>query len=143
MNLVKHNRRNYFPSVMDEFFRPDWLGRNENFAGMTVPPVNIRETDTSFEVELSAPGKSKEDFVIDIDNELLTISSEKTETKTEGEGKYTRREFSHSSFRRAFTLPETAKEEDIKATYENGILKISIPKKEEALPKPKRSIDVQ
>jgi HSP20 family protein len=141
MNLVKHNRnRNYFPSVMDEFFRPDFFNREFN---ANVPPVNIRETDTAFEVELSAPGKKKEDFVIDLENDLLTISSEHTEEKTEGQGKYTRREFSHTSFRRAFTLPETAKDDNIKASYENGILKISIPKKEEALPKPKRQIDIE
>jgi HSP20 family protein len=142
MELVKRTNRNYFPSVMDELFRPDWFGGKENFSGI-VPPVNIRETDSSFEVELSAPGKSKEDFTVDIDNDLLTIASEKNEERTENEGKYTRREFSHTSFRRAFTLPETAKEDDIKASYENGILRISIPKKDEALPKPKRSIDIQ
>jgi len=143
MNLIKSNPRNLFPSMMEEFFRPDWFGGTEKFAGMSVPPVNIRETDTSFEVELSAPGKSKEDFNIDIDNDLLTISSEKTEEHTQEQGKFTRREFTHTAFRRAFSLPETAKDEDIKASYENGILKISIPKKEEALPKPKRSIDIQ
>lgn len=144
MNLVKRNNSNsnFFPSIMEELFRPDWMGGSQNPNNLSVPPVNIRETDTSFEVELSAPGKTKEDFNIEIDNELLTISSEfKSESTTE-EGKFTRREFSYSAFRRSFTLPETVKDDDIKASYENGILKISLPKREEALPKPKRMIDI-
>jgi HSP20 family protein len=144
MNLVKRNNTssNFFPAIMEELFRPDWMGGIQNPTAPTVPPVNIRETDQSFEVELSAPGKAKEDFNIELDNDLLTISSEfKTENTVE-EGKFTRREFSHSSFRRSFTLPETVKEDDIKASYENGILKISLPKREEALPKPKRLIDI-
>jgi HSP20 family protein len=144
MNLVKRNNSNidFFPAIMEELFRPDWMGGTQNENPSIVPPVNIRETDNSFEVELSAPGKTKESFNIELDNELLSISSEfKTENTTE-EGKFTRKEFSHSSFRRSFTLPETVKAEDIKASYENGILKISLPKREEALPKPKRLIDI-
>lgn len=128
---------------MEEFFRPDWLNSAQNFGQVMVPPVNIKETETAFEVELSAPARKKEDFNIEIDNDMLTISSEyKTESSTE-QGKYTRKEFSHSSFRRSFTLPDTVKDDGIAANYENGILKITLPKKEEALPKPKRSIDIQ
>ena len=142
MNLVKRNNSTFLPSLMEELFSPDWMGGIENRNAQIVPPVNILETDRSFEVELSAPGKTKEDFNIEIDNDLLTISSEqKTENTTE-QGKFTRREFSHSSFKRSFTLPEIVNTEDIKAAYENGILKISLPKKDEALPKPKRLIDI-
>lgn len=138
MTLVKRNNNVFFPSVLDEFFKPDWVGASN----ISVPPVNIRETDTSYEVELSAPGKSKEDFNIDVDQNVLTISSEfKTENKSE-EGKYTRREFSFSSFRRSFTLPETVNDENITARYENGILSLTLPKKEEALPKAKRTIQI-
>jgi len=144
MNLVKRNNSNngnFFPSIMEEFFRPDWMGGMQNM-NVSVPPVNIRETDNSFEVELSAPGKAKEDFNIELENDMLVISSEQKNENTVEEGKFTRREFSHSSFRRAFTLPETVKDDDIHATYENGILKITLPKKEEALPKPKRMIEI-
>lgn len=145
MNLVKRNNSNsnLFPSLMEEFFRPDWMGGVQNANSVSVPPVNIRETDNAFEVELSAPGKSKNDFNIELDNDMLTISSEYSNENTTGEGTFTRREFSYSSFRRSFTLPETVKEDDISASYENGILKISLPKKEEALPKPKKQIDIQ
>ena len=143
MNLVKRNSsNNFFPSIMEELFRPDWMGGTQNMNSVSVPPVNIRETDTSFEVELSAPGKTKEDFNIEVDNDLLTISSEFKSENTTEEGKFTRREFSYSSFRRSFTLPETVNADDIKANYENGILKIGLPKREEALPKPKTMIEI-
>ena len=146
MNLVKRNNPNaaaLFPSLLEELFRPDWMGGVQNGNTLNVPPVNIRETDTTYEVELSAPGKSKEDFNIELDENVLTISSEqKNESKTE-DGRFTRKEFSYSSFRRAFTLPETVNEDEIRASYDNGILRISLPKREEALPKPKRSIDIQ
>ena len=144
MNLVKRNNSNsnLFPSIMEELFRPDWMGGTQNANSLAVPPVNIKETDTTFEVELSAPGKSKDAFNIELDNELLTISSEQNTENSSNDGKFTRREFSHSSFRRSFTLPETVKEDEIKASYENGILKINLPKREEALPKPKRQIEI-
>lgn len=143
MELVKRNSSNgLFPSLMEELFRPDWAGGQNLITNRSIPPVNIRETDNSYEVELSAPGKKKEDFNINVENDLLTISSQSSKDNTEEDGKYTRKEFSFSAFQRSFTLPETVKDDDIKATYEDGILKISLPKKEEALPKPKRIIEI-
>lgn len=142
MNLIKRNTVP-FPSIIDEFLKPDFFGGIQNF-GANVPAVNIRESETEFAVELAAPGKRKEDFIIDLDDNVLTISSE---TKAENEqkddkGKYTRREFSYSSFKRSFSLPETVNEDEIKASYENGVLHVTMPKKEEALPKPKRMIEI-
>jgi HSP20 family protein len=143
MNLIKRNTVP-FPSIIDELLKPDWLGGMQNF-NANVPAVNIKETDSSFGIELAAPGKTKEDFNIEIDHNVLTISSEEKSEKSEKEeteGKYTRKEFSYSSFRRAFTLPETVNTESINATYENGVLNVTLPKKEEALPKPKRLIEI-
>ncbi len=141
MNLVKRNNTNSFPFVMDELFK-DLMGGTQYVNKVTVP-VNIKETENSYLVELMAPGMKKEEFNIEIDDDLLTISSEVKSEKTEGEeGKFTRREFSYSSFKRSFTLPETVKDEEINASYENGILKITLPKKEKALPKAKRLIDI-
>ena len=142
MNLIKRNTVP-FTSIIDEFLKPDFFGGIQNF-GANVPAVNIRESETEFAVELAAPGKRKEDFIIDLDDNVLTISSE---TKTDNEqkdekGKYTRREFSYSSFKRSFSLPETVNEDEIKASYENGVLHVTMPKKEEALPKPKRMIEI-
>lgn len=144
MSLVKRNNSNangLFPSFMDEIFK-DWSGGTQLMHKMT-PPVNIKETDNAFNVELMAPGMKKEDFKIEVDNDLLSISAEvKTENTEKEEGKFTRREFGYSSFKRAFTLPETVNDENITASYENGILTIGLPKKEEALPKAKRLIDI-
>lgn len=142
MNLVKRNNANrVFPSVMDELFK-DLMGGTQ-YVQKAVPPVNIKETEQEFTLELIAPGLKKEDFNIELDNDLLTVSSEIKSEKTEQEeGKFTRREFSFSSFKRSFSLPETVKEEGINASYQNGILAITLPKKEEALPKAKRLVEI-
>jgi HSP20 family protein len=139
MNLVKRNNA-LFPAVMDEMFK-DWMGGSQMMNKM-VPPVNIRENENGFTVELMAAGLKKEDFNIEVDNDLLTISAEiKAEAKEEG-GKFTKREFGLASFKRSFHLPETVNEESINAVYQDGILKLALPKKEEALPKAKRLIEI-
>ena len=143
MELVKRNNSTGFPSLMEELFRPDWMGGLQSNNSKSIPAVNIKETDEAYQLELFAPGNKKHDFNIDLDEGLLTISAEfQSETQSEEQGKYTRKEFSYASFRRSFSLPDTVKEEDIKASYEDGILKVTLPKKEEAMPKPKRAIEI-
>jgi HSP20 family protein len=123
------------PSVFDDFFKPwnEWfdngglLGRS-----MNVPAVNITEHKDEYQVSLAAPGLKKEDFNIAVDGNMLTISSEKEENKEEKDKKFTRKEYSYSSFSRCFTLPEEISKEKIEAKYEDGVLKISLPRKEEA-----------
>lgn len=130
-----------FPSLMNEIFKPDWFGGMENAVG-NAPAVNIKENEKDFELELAVPGRKKSDFNIEIDKDVLTISSE---IKHEGEVKeenYTRKEFGFTSFKRAFTLPETIDNDKIEANYEDGLLKFIFPKKEESLPKPKRMIEL-
>ncbi|WP_411031435.1 Hsp20/alpha crystallin family protein [Spongiimicrobium sp. 3-5] len=140
MSIVKrHNLM--FPALMNEVFKPDWFGGMETFRG-NFPAVNIRENETDFELELVVPGRKKEDFNIEIDKKVLEISTELKEEDAQIEDKYTRREFRLSSFKRAFTLPESVNEDGIQASYEGGVLRLSLPKKEEALPKPKRLIDI-
>jgi HSP20 family protein len=109
----------------------------------SMPSVNVRETDKSFELDFAAPGLSKKDFKITVDNGVLTISSEKKEEKEEVEKDYTRREFSYNSFSRSFTLPENVNEEDVKAAYEDGILKLHIAKKNVTVSKAKKAIEVR
>jgi len=141
MNLVKRNFSNGYPGAMDQMFK-DLLGGTQ-YVQKTTPPVNIKETNQFYAVSLVAPGLKKEDFAIELDNGLLTISYEaKTETTEQGEGKFTRKEFTQTSFKRSFTLPETINEEEINAIYADGILTLTLPKKEEALPKAKRSIEI-
>jgi len=140
-----HRNLGSVPAFMNELFRPDWFGGAE-VLNSKLPAVNIKEDDASFSLELAVPGRKKEDFKIEIDNDLLTISSEsKKETSSENEVdtvKYTRKEFSYTSFKRSFTLPETVNADKIEALYTDGILSFKLPKKEESLPKPKRLIEL-
>ena len=123
------------PSIFDEFFRP-W---NEIFktgegwgSVMTVPAVNIAENKDHYTLSLAAPGLKKNDFNIEVDGNVLTISSEKEESKEEKDDQYSRREYSYSSFSRSFTLPDGVNMEKIDAAYQEGVLKVTLPKKEEA-----------
>ena len=140
MNTVRKNRTNYFPFGFDNAMLPKFethVNSNNQF-----PAVNIKENEDSFEILLAAPGLTKEDFAIEVDENVLTISSEINQTKDVKEEKFTRREFNFTNFKRALTLPETVNEDKIEASYVNGILKLILPKKEEALPKEKRSIQI-
>ena len=140
MSIVKRKDL-VFPSLMNEYFRPDWFGGVDR-SDSNVPAVNIKDNEKEFELELAVPGRKKEDFNVEVDKNILTISSE-TKTQDEvSEDNYTRREFAFSSFKRVFTLPETINEGKIDASYKDGVLKLILPKKEEALPKPKRLIDI-
>lgn len=140
MSIVKRNNL-FFPSLMNDFMGPDWFGGTEKW-NAAMPAVNIKDNTEGFELELAVPGMKKDDFTVEIDNDVLTISSEiKTENEDKNEN-YTRKEFSYSSFKRAFTLPETVDGSKIDAKYEDGILKLTLPKKQEALPKPKRLIEI-
>ena len=140
MSLVRRNNL-FFPSLVNEFMKPDWFGGLERFES-TIPAVNIKETENSFELELAVPGRKREDFNIEIDEDVLTISMEDKKEKEVTESNYSRKEFSYKSFKRAFNLPETVNDDKIEASYVDGILKFTLPKKEEALPKPKRTIDI-
>ncbi|MGB4414448.1 MAG: Hsp20/alpha crystallin family protein [Paludibacter sp.] len=138
---------NQLPSLFDRFFEGDlfdWSNRNFSLTNTTLPSVNIKESNDAFTVEVAAPGFDKSDFKLELNHDLLTISSEKQmENETKEDEQFTRREFSYQSFTRTFTLPNTVEEDKIKATYDNGILKISIPKKEEAKPKPSKVIEIK
>jgi HSP20 family protein len=145
MTLVKRTS-NLFPSVptfFDDFFVKDltgWSNTNSRY-GSSLPAVNIKEDENGFEVEVAAPGLSKEDFNVQVEHDVLTISSEK-EVKEENTT-YTRREFGYYSFKRTFTLPENAVDVDkVQASYKNGVLYILLPKREEVKPKPAKTIKI-
>lgn len=110
--------------------------------GVTVPSANVIETEKEYRVELAVPGLTKNDFKIEMENNLLTVSAEKEEEKNEKEKGFTRREYSFNSFSRSFTLPENMMAEKIDAKYEEGVLKIFVPKKEVTPQKPKKEITV-
>ena len=146
MSLVKtKNQGTLIPSVFtdffdtDKFFGPRWFEREFE---QTLPAVNIKESGKQFNVELAAPGFSKNDFKINVEDDVLTISAEKTEEKKNENERYTRHEHSYSSFSRSFTLPQNAVAEKVDAKYENGILKLMLPKKEETKVSSRKEIKV-
>ena len=146
MTLVKFNNpkspMQTFNDYIDDFFGRDVAPFVSKTFGYN-PPVNVKESDSSFVIEMAAPGKDKNDFNLELNENMLTISSE-TENKTEEKNeKFTRREFSHSSFSRTFTLPDNVNQSMIEASYENGILKVNLPKKEVAKTKVAPKIKVK
>lgn len=134
-----------FRNLVENFFENDWTDYGKKFPilGSTVPSANIKESETNYQIHLAAPGLKKEDFQIDLDNHVLTIFSEKKEEKTEEKETYTRREYNYSSFSRSFYVPESANKEKIEAEYKDGVLNIMIPKKDSAIQKPQRKIEVK
>ena len=148
MAIVKSSQNLFpsLPSLFDDFLTRDlwdWRLGNASERGSSMPAVNIRETDNEFAVDVAAPGMKKDDFKIELDNNMLTISSERAQQEEKKEGDYFRCEFSYSTFKRSFSLPENmVNTEKINAKYEDGVLVIHLPKKEEAKPKPVRTIRI-
>lgn len=131
-------------SLFDRLFNNDMFNRDFSETNTTLPSVNIKETEDKFGVEVAVPGFNKKDFNIELNNNELTISSEKKEENEHNNGeRYTRREFSYQSFRRTFTLPNTVDGEKISAQYKDGVLHVDIPKREEAKPKPPKQIAIK
>ena len=149
-SLVKSNGTFFpaIPSLLDDFLTRDWLDSslsNWRATGASLPAVNVMETNDDFRIEVAAPGMKRDDFKVELDNNVLTISSrreDKNEEKDEN-GNYTRREFSYQSFQRSFSLPESKVLGDkISARYVDGILYVTVPKSEDAKVKPARQIAV-
>ena len=139
--LVRRPRNtwNEFPLTFDDLFN-DW---NTGSTRTHMPAVNISEDSDKFTVEMNAPGFSKEDFQINVENNTLTISVEKKSENEENNSKFTRKEFEYHSFERSFNLPKDhIKEDGISASYDSGILKLTLPKADEVKPKPARVIEI-
>jgi HSP20 family protein len=130
-SLVK--RVESLPSLFEDFFKPwnEFPGFNGWARSATIPAVNIVDTPESYELSLAVPGLKKSDIQIDVEGDMITISSEKEESREDKESKYTRKEYSYSSFSRSFTLPQAVNREKIDAVYQDGVLKVTLPKKEE------------
>src|SRR5688500_9605041 len=149
-NLVRTSGNSFssIPSLLNDFFTDDWFDSslaNWRSAGTTLPAVNVKESNDNFQIEVAAPGMTRDDFKVELDNNVLTISSqvEDNREETDKNGKYTRREFSYQSFQRSFSLPESKVDGGkITAKYTDGILHVTVPKREEAKVKPARQITV-
>ncbi len=136
MTVIKRNSP-FFPDWLDDFFAGE-VNPLSNTRILSVPPVNVFESETAYRIELAAPGLKKDDIKISLDNDVLTISAEIKENDVTEEGQYTKKEFDYKNFSRSFTLPEIADREKIDAKSENGVLLITISKKEEVINKPKQ-----
>ena len=141
------NRFNPLPMLFDDFFKRDlfdWNNSNYSDTNTTIPAVNIKETAEHYEVQVAAPGMTKDDFKVELDGNSLTISSERSQQNEQKEGeRFSRKEFSYQSFQRTFNLQKEVVDIDkIEAKYDNGILHLMIPKKEEVKQKPPRLIQI-
>lgn len=150
MNLTVR-KNGGLPSLVSDFFGTSLFDRDfldldsdlfPSRLGINVPTANVTETAKEFKLELAAPGLERKDFNVEIENHVLKISAEKEEEKSEKNGEYSRKEYSFNSFTRSFSLPENVKEGNIDAKYENGILKVSIPKEKETPVKPAQKVSV-
>jgi HSP20 family protein len=146
MTLIRTSNRLY-PSVFNHLFNRELVDlSNAGFSSedSTLPAVNILEDENRIQIELAAPGMKKEDFKIDLEHNRLTVSAEISSENSESTERYSRKEFSYRAFRRQFNIPvETIDGEQIQAAYKDGILLVTLPKREELKPKPARAIEVQ
>ncbi len=144
MSIVKFSHPH--PYVFDRFFNNpflDWAQHEQkDVCKHTVPSVNIRDEKEAFHIDMAAPGLKKENFKIEIEKDILSISSEVEQSDETHADNFTRKEFSFQAFNRSFTLPETADKSKIHAKYEDGILNIVIPKKEEQKEDDKKQISI-
>jgi HSP20 family protein len=137
-----------FPSLFDDFLTKDvndWFDTNFSDTGTTLPAVNIGENDEAYVVELAAPGMTKKDFNVELENDILTISSVKKDEYEDKDdnGNMYRREFSYQSFQRSFRFPQDmVNAEKIRATYKDGILKLELPKLDKKKTKPRKQISI-
>ena len=134
-------------SMFDDFFKPwnEWFDIDNGFLGRTlsVPAVNVIENKDHYCVSIAAPGLKKQDFKIDIEGNMLTISCEKEDHREEKDARYTRKEYNYSSFSRSFTIPDEVRKEKIEAKYEDGILKLTMPRMHAVKPEAVQQIEVR
>lgn len=153
MSLVKFKRRPFGNLITQDFFDMDDFFDNRSWARdmmpdqfwngkRSQPALNIKENHDTFEIELAAPGFAKEDFEVTIEDGCLNISAEKSVSDEEKEENYTRKEFSYNAFQRSLQLPESVKQEAIKAKYKDGILSFTLAKKEDAKKTPPKKVQI-
>ena len=142
--MLARINKSYAPAYWDDFFNDRFFNQlnSKNCHGNS-PAVNISEDDKGYTIEVAAPGISRKDFNLEVENDVLTISTEPKEGKEDKEANFLRREFNYQSIKRSFQLPETIDQEAIKASHDAGILSLSLPKKEEEIQKAPRHIEVK
>jgi Molecular chaperone (small heat shock protein) len=136
----QRNKNMWFPNLIDDVLNHNLVPATS----LNIPAVNIMEYENRFEIDLAIPGKKKEDFTLEIEEDVLIINFNESTTSHEEmeKGKYTRKEFNYSSFRRTFAIPENVNQDDIKVSYVDGILKFELPKRIEEPQKEKKSLSI-
>ena len=142
--MLARINKSYFPAYWDDFFNDRFFNQlnSTNCKGHS-PAVNISEDDKGYTIEVAAPGITRKAFNLEIESDVLTISTEKEESKEENKQNFLRREFNYQTLKRSFQLPETIDQEQIKASHDAGILTLTLPKKEEVVQKVPRQIEVK
>lgn len=130
------------PNFLDELLHSSWNGATRS-TGATVPAVNITEKEKAYNLSFAIPGRSKDDFEIEVEGDVLVVRTTTIQDDSNEGPHYTHREYHYGSFQRSFTLPESVASDKISARYKDGILNIDLPKREEALPAPKKLISVK
>jgi len=138
MNLLKRQNPDFSYLFDDFILNQDWGYQKDS-----LPAVNIITSEDQFDIELATPGNKKADFQIEVEDDVLIISSETVSQSGDTETSYERKEFGYNSFQRSFNIPESVNTDKISATYKEGVLTVSLPKKEEALPQPKKLISIK
>lgn len=142
MSLVKTNKNRLFPTFFDDFFEKEWPTWAQTTGDTYMPACNVKETDKEYSLEVSVPGYDKADIKVEHENGVLKIYGEKKIESSEEKDNYTRKEFSYGTFSRSWNLPENVNEEGIVANYKDGILNVSLPKKETTAQKLTKQISV-
>ncbi len=143
MSTLVKSRNSFVPfsNLFDEFFKPGYTPQSRAFH--KVPAVNVKEDERSYQIDIAAPGLSKEDFNVALENDVLSISAESKKEEEQTETNYTRKEFAYSEFRRTFSLPENKVDVDaVSANYRDGVLSITLPKLEVGTKDAKREIEI-
>src|SRR5690554_691618 len=135
LDMKTVNKNNlWLPAIFDNFFLENRLDASNNYETFSIPAVNIIEKSSNFALEIAAPGLGKEDFKIEVEEDMLKVSAQKatqTETEENNDSQFRKREFNYESFTRSFRLPDTIETDKIQAKYKNGILSVTLPKMEE------------
>ena len=146
MTLVRRNQ-NWLPSIFNDLFDNDWMERVGSYNNVTAPAINVKESKNAYTVEVAAPGMTKDDFQVHVDeddNLVIAIESKKEDKEENKDTHYLRHEFSYAKFQQTFVLPEEADKENITASVENGVLKVNIPKVEvKEIPQSKKMIEIK
>jgi len=142
--MLARINKSYVPAYWDDFFNDNFFNQlNSRSSNENRPAVNVSENDKEYFIEVAAPGIDRKAFHLEIENDVLTISSEKKESKEDQKKNFLRKEFNYQSFKRSFQLPETIDQEQIKASFDAGILTLTLPKKAEVVQKVSRQIEIK